>query len=1073
MGVSVLPPSITPGTHSGMFMHLPQGRGGYGPGDDDDRQLHQPSPAACGKRKMAELTAAEMLASTSAGKTGIRAGMGRALYAGSSSSGGGGGASGGYVRGIAERADDDDVAAGAPMLSSESLMDMEGEGAHVLFMLKDGTVSPRGLSPALAGMGGPRGASFRRDLSIVNPDAFYADGNGDDNGNHRSGAETPWEREMRALETRAAAQHAARAAAAFPPSSSAAVAGGDGVPYSPPFLRPTATTLAAVPPGYNSSLPASHSLSSSSYESSVSLHMSTLSEHRDFLRQVVALVDRGVEGVLELDHLLQTAWVNLSAGSGCGTEGTSMLTIATARLLNRQDSRGETVLMVACNPAPAAGCVVDDKPGAAKETDSNSSSSSTTSTSSSSSSASSSSASTTSDPPHTGPAEDTMLAVCEVLLRHGASARTADADGNTCLHRAAALGFTHVGRLLATQGCPVNAVNAAGDAAFHIAARCGHDNFLRMLVEVGTDCHLRNGQSRCALDLLGTGTESSGSRTELRRSLLTAEPRLRTLVLHHPDCLQLSQLRPSEWEGPDRLEGILRDLQDADVFPPYELEVTSQFKKASVELLGRAHSAEYIAFVDALSKQVQQVEGDGGSNGGGSSGGGDMSVLFAPQLQRHTLHRAGGDVKDAATSGATFSTGTLGAARRAAGAVAYAVDRVLAGRNRNAFCAVRPPGHHAGYAGLFDGATSCGFCVFNSVAAGALHALDPAGHNCPRVAIVDLDLRHGTGTEDIVRRYTHPSRLFFFSLHLLEKGNGPTPMQPGVSAAAAAGAAAGDAAAYFPSSGADDDVVHNIVNVPLWRSAGDTKADAVGARPSPRTVPSEAYRQAIAQRLIPSLRAFNPCLILLSVGFDVAEGGGGGGNVGAAGSYGERPAASGHGTDLQQEDFAWATAEVLKIADLCCRGRVSAGPPGHTHCAPLSHEPAFSFSLCVCACVCQVVSVLEGGYGPPLLQQHGGGGGGGGESAGSGTGAQQPPPPPRDPAATAAALASAVVAHVQTLSDPYYPSVRGRGAPTTGKQAMPPAAAGAAATAHGKGDNLPATAVKHMKEEQPQECQRS
>ena len=73
--------------------------------------------------------------------------------------------------------------------------------------------------------------------------------------------------------------------------------------------------------------------------------------------------------------------------------------------------------------------------------------------------------------------------------------------------------------------------------------------------------------------------------------------------------------------------------------------------------------------------------------------------------------------------------------------MAHAVDSVLLGRNRNAFCVVRPPGHHAGHRGLLDGAKSCGFCIFNNVAAGALHALE--GQFCERVAIIDIDVHHG------------------------------------------------------------------------------------------------------------------------------------------------------------------------------------------------------------------------------------------------------------------------------------------------------------------------------------------
>lgn len=66
---------------------------------------------------------------------------------------------------------------------------------------------------------------------------------------------------------------------------------------------------------------------------------------------------------------------------------------------------------------------------------------------------------------------------------------------------------------------------------------------------------------------------------------------------------------------------------------------------------------------------------------------------------------------------------------------------------------MRPPGHHAGYDGLLADASSHGFCIFNSVAAGALHALE--AHKCPRVAIVDIDVHHGNGTEEIVRRYAY------------------------------------------------------------------------------------------------------------------------------------------------------------------------------------------------------------------------------------------------------------------------------------------------------------------------------
>jgi acetoin utilization deacetylase AcuC-like enzyme len=219
--------------------------------------------------------------------------------------------------------------------------------------------------------------------------------------------------------------------------------------------------------------------------------------------------------------------------------------------------------------------------------------------------------------------------------------------------------------------------------------------------------------------------------------MLTVEPRLRTLILYHEDCLEISVRRPSEWEGPDRLVEIMGAVRDKSEFKDHELEITTHFKKATVELLSRAHSPEYIAFVDALSKRVQQAEAATGKDGQTSA------VPFTPQVQKCIQGQSDGDLKKAEYSDTTFTTGTLRAARRAAGAVAFAIDRVLAGRNRNAFCIVRPPGHHAGYQGLLDGAKSCGFCIFNSVAVGALHALDIDGHNCPRVAIVDFDVHHG------------------------------------------------------------------------------------------------------------------------------------------------------------------------------------------------------------------------------------------------------------------------------------------------------------------------------------------
>ncbi|MDD2700739.1 MAG: histone deacetylase family protein [Sideroxydans sp.] len=155
---------------------------------------------------------------------------------------------------------------------------------------------------------------------------------------------------------------------------------------------------------------------------------------------------------------------------------------------------------------------------------------------------------------------------------------------------------------------------------------------------------------------------------------------------------------------------------------------------------------------------------------------------------------------------------TYPAALRAAGAVVMAVDLVMAGKVENAFCNVRPPGHHA------ERGEAMGFCIFNNVAVGAAHAL--AAHGLARVAIVDFDVHHGNGTEDIFR---DEPRVMLCS----------TFQHP-----------------FYPYSGAETQLPH-IVNVPL--AAG---TDGAG------------FRRAVTEGWLPVLEAFEPELIFVSAGFD-------------------------------------------------------------------------------------------------------------------------------------------------------------------------------------------------------------
>jgi acetoin utilization deacetylase AcuC-like enzyme len=152
------------------------------------------------------------------------------------------------------------------------------------------------------------------------------------------------------------------------------------------------------------------------------------------------------------------------------------------------------------------------------------------------------------------------------------------------------------------------------------------------------------------------------------------------------------------------------------------------------------------------------------------------------------------------------------AALRAAGAVVMGVDLVMAGKAENAFCNVRPPGHHA------ERARAMGFCIFNTIAVGAAHAI--SGHGLHRVAVADFDVHHGNGTEAI---FHGDPRVMLCS----------TFQHP-----------------FYPYSGSNSGNEH-IINMPLPAGSG-----------------GEEFRAAITQHWLPALESFKPELLLISAGFD-------------------------------------------------------------------------------------------------------------------------------------------------------------------------------------------------------------
>jgi len=197
------------------------------------------------------------------------------------------------------------------------------------------------------------------------------------------------------------------------------------------------------------------------------------------------------------------------------------------------------------------------------------------------------------------------------------------------------------------------------------------------------------------------------------------------------------------------------------------------------------------------------------------------------------------------------SSGSWAAALRAVGAAGAAVDAVIAGEAANAFCATRPPGHHA------ETAKPMGFCLFGNVAIAAKRALDY--HGLTRVAVVDFDVHHGNGTQDLL---WNEARTLFVGSHQM-------PLWPG-------------------TGESDETGAHgNVLNLPLAPGTGGS-----------------GFRQTWEKHGLPELDAFAPELVLISAGFD---------------AHADDPLAE---LSLREADFAWITEALCDLADAHAGGRV-------------------------------------------------------------------------------------------------------------------------------------------------------
>jgi acetoin utilization deacetylase AcuC-like enzyme len=243
-------------------------------------------------------------------------------------------------------------------------------------------------------------------------------------------------------------------------------------------------------------------------------------------------------------------------------------------------------------------------------------------------------------------------------------------------------------------------------------------------------------------------------------------------LISHPDCL--SHVPPvGHPESPARLEAVLAALNK----PAFQGLVRQDAPLGEDEDIARVHPGSLISLLEARIPQHDQ-----------------RAVSLDPDTY--------------------LSAGSLMAARRCVGAVIAGVDGVMNGAFARAFCATRPPGHHA------EAETPMGFCVWNSAAIGALYAR--AAYGLKRVAVVDFDVHHGNGSQELA--FKDPD-FFYASIH-----------QGGI----------------YPGSGFEHEVAFgNLVNVPL-----------------PHATASAAWRYAFDHRIIPALTAFQPELIIVSAGFD-------------------------------------------------------------------------------------------------------------------------------------------------------------------------------------------------------------
>ena len=298
-----------------------------------------------------------------------------------------------------------------------------------------------------------------------------------------------------------------------------------------------------------------------------------------------------------------------------------------------------------------------------------------------------------------------------------------------------------------------------------------------------------------------------------------------TLILSHKDCL--SHIEPTGHpEQVMRLLEVINRLKSED----FKNLIWKEAPIATNEQILLGHSKKYVEFIENIqtSKHVNHIDAD-----------------------------------------TYFGIGSLNAAKRGVGANISAVNAVMSGEFNNAFSAVRPPGHHA------ETEKAMGFCIFGNVAIAAKYAIE--NHKLKRVAVVDFDVHHGNGTQEIL--WDNPNVLFV-STHQMP---------------------------LWPGSGTHEEIGkhQNILNIPI-------QANTDGP----------TFKQKFDEIILPRLDSYEPEILIISAGFD---------------AHYKDPLAN---IELMTEDYEWITHRLCDIADKHADGRIISSLEGGYNLAALADSVA-------------------------------------------------------------------------------------------------------------------------------------